>query len=104
LTRRQEARQFHHVFLAPSRRFWSISVYSSQGYFQQNPYNAYSVNNITGHKGADGSITVQFGGCDGKIPNCPPITSGWNYIVRLFGPRAEILSGEWRFPEAQAVQ
>jgi len=26
------------------------------------------VNNITGRKGGDGSITVQFGGCDGKIP------------------------------------
>jgi len=26
---------------------------------------------------------------------------GWNYIVRLYRPRAEILNGTWKFPEAQ---
>lgn len=87
----------------PVDGFWSISVYNAQGYFEKNPYNAYSVNNITGQKAADGAITVQFGGCDGKIPNCLPITKGWNYIVRLYRPRAEILRGDWKFPEAQAV-
>ena len=29
------------------------------------------VNNITGRKGADGSLAIQFGGCDGKIPKLP---------------------------------
>jgi hypothetical protein len=45
-------------------------------------------------------VTIQFGGCDGKIPNCLPITKGWNYMVRLYRPRAEILNGTWKFPEA----
>lgn len=85
----------------PVDGFWSISVYDEKGYFDKNQYNAYSVNNITGQKAADGSITVQFGGCDGKIPNCLPISKGWNYIVRLYRPRAEILSGKWKFPEPQ---
>jgi hypothetical protein len=85
----------------PVDGFWSISVYNVEGYFENNPLNAYSVNNITGRKAADGSITVQFGGCDDNIPNCLPITKGWNYIVRLYRPRAEILSGKWKFPEAQ---
>jgi len=31
---------------------------------------------------ADASITIQFGGCDGKIPNCLPIMKGWNYTVQ----------------------
>jgi hypothetical protein len=26
---------------------------------------------------------------------------GWNYIVRLYRPRAELLNGTWTFPEAQ---
>jgi hypothetical protein len=26
---------------------------------------------------------------------------GWNYMVRLYRPRAEILDGAWKFPEAQ---
>ena len=53
--------------------FWSVSVYNAEGYFQPNEYNAYSLNNITATKGADGSITIQFGGCDGRIANCLPI-------------------------------
>jgi hypothetical protein len=53
--------------------------------------------------GNDGSVAVQFGGCDGEIPNCLPIMNGWNYTVRLFRPRPEILDGTWRFPEAQPV-
>ena len=48
-------------------------------------------------------VTVQFGGCDGKTPNCLPITPGWNYLVRLYRPRKEILDGSWKFPEAQTV-
>jgi hypothetical protein len=28
---------------------------------------------------------------------------GWNYMVRLFRPRAEVLNGIWKFPEEQRV-
>jgi hypothetical protein len=62
------------------------------------------VNSITAKKAPDGSITIQFGGCDGKIENCLPIMEGWSYTVRLFKPRPEILDGTWRFPEASVVQ
>jgi hypothetical protein len=48
-------------------------------------------------------VAVQFGGCDGKIPNCLPIMKGWNYMVRLYRPHAEILDGMWKFPEAEAA-
>src|SRR5579871_5589491 len=65
----------------------------------KNDLNAYSLNNITANKNADGSITVQFGGCDGKVSNCLPIMKGWNYTVRLYRPQAEILNGTWKFPE-----
>jgi hypothetical protein len=61
------------------------------------------INSVTGKKGADGSTTVQFGGCDGKIPNCIPIVEGWNSTVRLYRPRPEILSGKGKFPEARPV-
>lgn len=83
----------------PVDGFWSISLYNADGYFQKNDYNAYSLNNLTAKKSADGSITVQFGGCDGKVPNCLPSMAGWNYTVRLYRPRAEILNGKWKFPE-----
>jgi hypothetical protein len=87
----------------PVDAFWSISLYNKEGYFQKNDLNAYSLNNITAKKAADGSVAVQFGGCDGKIDNCLPITAGWNYTVRLYRPREEILDGKWKFPEAQPV-
>jgi hypothetical protein len=87
----------------PVDGFWSITVYNSAGYLQPNPDNVYSVNSITAKNGPDGSVTIQFGGCDGKVPNCLPITQGWNYTVRLFRPRTEILDGTWKFPVAQPV-
>ena len=85
----------------PVDAFWSISVYNAQGYYEKNSLNAYTINSITGKKGGDGSTTVQFGGCDGKVANCIPIVNGWNYTVRLYRPRAEILNGTWKFPQAQ---
>jgi hypothetical protein len=88
----------------PVDGFWSISLYNAEGYYEKNPQNAYSLNNLTAKKGDDGSVAVQFGGCDGKIPNCLPIMKGWNYMVRLYRPRAEIRNGSWSFPQAQPVQ
>ncbi|GAO44058.1 DUF1214 domain-containing protein [Flavihumibacter petaseus] len=85
----------------PVDGFWSISVYNKAGYFEKNDYNSYSINNVTAKKDADGSVTIQFGGCDGKIANCIPITDGWNYWVRLYRPRKEIQNGSWKFPEAK---
>jgi hypothetical protein len=85
----------------PVDGFWSLTVYNSEGYLQPNQYNVYSVNSITAKKSPDGSVAIQLGGCDGKIQNCLPITPGWNYTVRLFRPRAEILDGTRTFPSAQ---
>jgi hypothetical protein len=85
----------------PVDGFWSISVYNAKGYFEPNPQNSYSLNNITAKANADGSVPVQFGGCDGKVENCLPTSPGWNYLLRLYRPRAEVLDGRWTFPEAK---
>ncbi|WP_457587082.1 DUF1254 domain-containing protein [Ensifer canadensis] len=87
----------------PVDAFWSVSVYNAAGYFEKNQYGAYTVNNITAKKGGDGTVAIQFGGCDGKIENCLPTTKGWNYTVRLYRPRQEILDGKWQFPEPSPV-
>lgn len=84
----------------PVDGFWSVTVYNAKGFFDPNPLNAYSLNNLTAKKADDGSVHIQFGGCEGQVPNCLPITPGWNYMVRLYRPRAEILDGKWKFPEA----
>jgi hypothetical protein len=86
----------------PVDGFWSVSVYNAQGYYEKNKLNAYTLNDITAKKDADGTIKIQFGGCDGKIANCLPIVKGWNYTVRLYRPRQPILDGSWSFPEPVA--
>jgi hypothetical protein len=48
--------------------------------------------------------TIQCGGCDGKTPNCLPITPGWNYMVRLYRPQKAVLDGTWSLPDAQPVK
>ncbi|WP_413991102.1 DUF1254 domain-containing protein [Labrys okinawensis] len=88
----------------PVDGFWSISLYNAQGYYEKNEYGAYSINNITAKKSSDGSIDIQFGGCDGKIQNCLPIMKGWNYTVRLYRPRPAILDGKWTFPAPELVR
>ena len=82
----------------PVDGFWSISVYSAEGFFEANERHAYSVNNITAITNADGSVTVHFGGCGDDRHNCLPIMDGWNYTVRLYRPRPEVLDGSWAFP------
>ncbi|MBX9653959.1 DUF1214 domain-containing protein [bacterium] len=86
----------------PVDGFWSVSVYNKEGFFQKNPENAYTINNVTAKRNSDGSVTIHFGG-DPKATNYLPIVPGWNYTVRLYRPRPEILDGKWKFPEATPV-
>ena len=82
----------------PVDGFWSITVYNAEGYLEPNQYNAYAVNNITANKGADGSVAIEFGGCDGEIPNCLPIMKAWNYTVRLSTRDPRSLTVHGNFP------
>ncbi|HTO00699.1 MAG TPA: DUF1214 domain-containing protein, partial [Microthrixaceae bacterium] len=78
--------------------FWSVSLYNADGFFQENDRASYSVNSITALRNEDGTTTVNFGDCGDERPNCLPIMDGWNYLVRLYQPQAEILDGTWNFP------
>jgi len=85
----------------PVDAFWSITVYDADGYLAPNDLGRNSYNNTSATPNKDGSYTIHFGGCeDGRI-NCIPITPGWNYTVRLYQPRAEILDGSWTFPDIE---
>lgn len=86
----------------PVDGFWSITVYNKAGFMEENDQGAYSFNNVTATKNADGSITIDFGGGPGALNNLP-ITPGWNYTVRLYQPKPEIINGSWSFPRAQTV-
>lgn len=85
----------------PVDAFWSVTVYNAEGYLEPNDLGIYSLNNVTAQPNDDDSYTIHFGGCnDGRV-NCIPISPGWNYAVRMYLPRKEILEGRWEFPVPQ---
>ena len=87
----------------PVDGFWSITVYDAKGFMQKNDMNAYSYNNVSAKSNADGSFTINFGDCESGKINCLPITKGWNYVVRQYRPRQEIIDGTWVFPDVKPV-
>ena len=87
----------------PVDGFWSITVYNARGFMEPNALNAYSVNDVTAKRNPDGSVTVHFGGDPGSV-NYLPITEGWNYVVRMYQPRKQVVDGSWKFPDAQPVR
>jgi hypothetical protein len=87
----------------PVDGFWSVSVYNAKGMFEPNPLNAYTVNNLTAKRSSDGSVVIQFGGSSYESTNLLPIMRGWNYTVRLYRPRTELLVRRWSFPEPKPL-
>ena len=87
----------------PVDGFWSITVYNAKGFMEKNDLGVNSYNNITASSNIDGSFTINFGG-NPKGKNYMPITKGWNYIVRMYQPRKELIDGSWKFPRPKEVK
>ncbi|MFI7360204.1 DUF1254 domain-containing protein [Streptomyces avidinii] len=87
----------------PVDGFWSISLYNAEGYFEDSREGGCVLNQYNAQKEADGSIVINLGGCADGRPNCLHLMDGWNYTVRLYRPRPEILDGTWTFPTVEAV-
>lgn len=86
----------------PVDAFWSVTVYNADGYLEKNELGVNSYNNFSAKSDKNGSYTIHFGG-DAKNKNYLPITEGWNYVIRMYKPRAEIINGSWRFPMPRPV-
>ncbi len=87
----------------PADAFWDISVYNSDLYFEENEYDAYSINSENAVRNDDGSVTINFGG-DPEQPNFLYTPEGWIYYVRVYKPGDEILYGFYQFPDAEPVE
>ena len=88
----------------PVEGFASITVYNKDGFMERNDLGINAINNLTATPNKDGGATIHFGGCADGRENCIPITDGWNYIVRLYQPKKEILDGSWAFPSPSPVE
>lgn len=84
----------------PVDAFWSVSVYNARGFFEPNTKGLYTVNSVTGQPNDDGSVTVRFvGSAEGETPANAIVTpQGWNYLIRFYRPRPEIVEGIWSPP------
>ncbi len=82
--------------------FWSITVYGRDGKMQNENCILNETNVV---KNADGTFTVHFG----SETNCPnatnrlDITDGWNFLMRVYRPGQEVLSGEYKLPDVKQI-
>ena len=87
----------------PVDAFWSVTIYNRDGFLEENPYNSYSINNLTAVADEDGSVTLNLAPDGEGLTNHLYIMDGWNYTIRLYRPRREVLDGTWTPPTPRPV-
>jgi hypothetical protein len=94
--------------LPPVNGFWSLTMYSADGYFIANPINRYAIGNRNPLKyNSDGSLDLYFQNTSpgkDKENNWLPAPAGvFNLCLRLYWPKEEFLSGNWTPPPVRKM-
>jgi hypothetical protein len=102
---------FEEGMLPPVNAFWSLTMYDGRTQlFIENPLNRYLLNSTMMdqiQRGADGSIVLHIQkdspGANRETNWLPAPDGPFYMVLRLYGPQATALEGEWMPPAAQAV-
>ena len=89
--------------IPPVRAFWSLTMYSEDGYFVPNPIHRYAIGDRDKLKfNADGSLDLYIqhdAPGDDRDANWLPAPEGkFNLSLRLYWPRDQVLTGQWTPP------
>ena len=89
--------------LPPVNAFWSLAMYDADMYFVENPINRFSIGDRDKLAfNSDGSLDIYIqhdSPGQSKESNWLPAPAGdFDLVMRLYWPRASILTGEWNPP------
>jgi len=92
----------------PVNAFWSLTMYSTEGYFIANLIKRYAIGNRNSLKyNADGSLDIYFQNASPDIDkenNWLPAPPGpFKLCLRLYWPKDEILTGKWIPPPVKKI-
>lgn len=92
----QHVYRIHFTHLPPVQAFWSVTMYTADGFLVPNARELYSLGNRTpGVVAADGSATLLLSH-EPQEGNWLPAPDGPFYLMlRLFAPGPEVLNGSW---------
>ena len=76
---------------------------TAEGCLEANSSGRNSFNKFSAEPKKDAWNTIHFGG-NSKRVNYLPITEFWNFAIRMYQSRKEILDGSWTFPSVESVK